>query len=218
MKKPKEVNLILQCLRETYPEPKTALNYTTPFELLVATMLSAQCTDVQVNKTTARLFKEYSTPTEFAALKPEELAEHIKGCGLFRNKAKNIIETSRILARDYGSRVPDSMEELIKLPGVGRKTANVVLYNAFHRPAIAVDTHVFRVANRLGLAAGKDVRATEEQLMRSIPAELWGDAHHWLIFHGRETCRARQPKCAECRLAGLCNYNRRLNPGARQSQ
>lgn len=207
MKRRKEVENILQCLGEMYPEPKTALKHSTPFELLVATILSAQCTDVQVNRITAELFKWYNTPEAFAALAPEELAEHIKGCGLYRNKAKNIVETSRILVRDYGSRVPDTLEELEKLPGVGRKTANVLLANAFHRPALAVDTHVFRVANRLGLAAAKDVRATEEQLTRAIPARLWADAHHWLIFHGRETCRARYPKCTECRLADLCNYH-----------
>jgi endonuclease-3 len=208
MKNPGEVKNILQSLREMYPEPKTALHYTTPFELLVATILSAQCTDVQVNKTTAALFEKFSTPEEFAALEPEGLAEHIKGCGLYRNKAKNIVEAGRILVRDYGSRVPETMEELIKLPGVGRKTANVVMANAFRRPALAVDTHVYRVANRLGLAQAKDVVDTEKQLMQAIPEELWRDAHHWLIFHGRSTCRARRPKCTACRLAGFCDYHR----------
>lgn len=210
MKNADEVNQILNWLRETFPEPGTMLNFTTPFQLLVAAILSAQCTDVQVNKITAVLFRSFNTPADFAALEPEELAEHIKGCGLYRNKAKNIVATARILVRDHGSRVPETMVELISLPGVGRKTANVMLANAFHQPAIAVDTHVFRVANRLGLAAAENVRVTEEQLMLAIPARLWGDAHHWLIFHGRATCRARKPRCAQCRLAELCDYHRQL--------
>jgi len=202
------VKKILKILQETYPDARCALNYTTPFELLIATMLSAQSTDRQVNEITRELFKVYNTPEDFAALTPEELAPYIKACGLFKNKSRHIIATARKLVTDYGGKVPDSLEELIKLPGVGRKTANVVLSNAFSQPAIAVDTHVFRVANRLGLAASDKVEETEMQLRKIIPRNHWSQAHHWLIFHGRQVCHARRPGCPICPLQSYCHYKK----------
>ncbi|MHB1128394.1 MAG: endonuclease III [Bacillota bacterium] len=201
-----ELTKVLEILKHCYPEAKTALNYENPFQLLVATMLSAQCTDKQVNKITEKLFAKYSSPLQFAGLEPDELAEEIRGCGLYRNKSRNIILACRVLVREYGSKVPMTLTELTGLPGVGRKTANVVLSNAFHQPAIAVDTHVFRVANRIGLAFSKDVRRTEEDLCRHIPRHLWSDAHHWLIHHGRTLCRARNPHCDNCPIHTFCNY------------
>lgn len=203
------VDQILSGLAQLYPDAKCALNHETPFELLVATILSAQCTDKRVNIITAKLFPKYNTPEQFASLTQAELEEEIRECGLFRNKAKAIIEASRaILGRHHGE-VPQTLEELMALPGVGRKTANVVLANAFGKPAIAVDTHVFRVANRLGLANSKDVLKTEQQLMRHIPEELWAPAHHWLIHHGRQVCSARGPKCAECLIRLHCKMGSR---------
>lgn len=199
---------ILSILKKEYPDSKCELNFTTPFELLVATMLSAQCTDKQVNKCTAVLFSKYNTPAQFAALSEDELSPYIKGCGLYRTKCRNILAASRILLEKYNCVVPSSRDELTALPGVGRKTANVVLSNAFHVPAIAVDTHVFRVANRLGLAKAADVLNTEKQLMQNIPEENWSDAHHLIIFHGRRVCSARNPKCAQCAVAEFCKeYN-----------
>lgn len=199
------IDNILAILRDIYPV-KPALNYSNPFELLVATILSAQCTDKQVNKVTEVLFEKLKTPEDFAVLTAEELGKYIKSCGFYKNKAENIINTCRMLVEKYNSKVPDTMEELVKLPGVGRKTANVVLSNAFGVDAIAVDTHVFRVSNRLGLAESKDVEKTEYQLMESIPKELWSKAHHWLIYHGREICSARSPKCEECPVSSYCRY------------
>ncbi|MDA8235362.1 MAG: endonuclease III [Clostridia bacterium] len=201
---PIAVKKILEILDRTYPDAKCALNYRTPFELLVATMLSAQSTDRQVNEITRELFQHYNTPEGFATLNPEELAGYIKGCGLYQAKSRNIIATARKLLTDYGGEVPESLAQLVTLPGVGRKTANVVLSNAFGQPAIAVDTHVFRVANRLGLADSKKVDETEDQLRRRIPRSLWSQAHHWLIFHGRQVCHARRPKCFNCPLVTLC--------------
>lgn len=195
---------ILSGLARTYPEARCALHYTTPFELLVACILSAQCTDKRVNIVTARLFPKYNTPEAFAALTPDQLAEEIKECGLYRNKSKSIVELSRILVDRYDGQVPRSRQELMQLPGVGRKTANVVLSNAFGVPAIAVDTHVFRVANRIGLADAKDVLRTEEQLMANIPRDLWSQAHHWLIHHGRNLCLARNPRCSACPIQPCC--------------
>lgn len=199
---------ILDTLAQTYPEAAPQLHFTNPFELLIATILSAQCTDKQVNKTTAVLFPIYGTAAKMAAATEEELEPYIKTCGLFKTKGKNIIATSRILMEQYGGEVPDTLEALMKLPGVGRKTANVVLSNAFGKPAIAVDTHVFRVANRLGLADAKDVLHTEQQLMENIPKEKWSIAHHWLIFHGRQVCSARNPACERCSVAPYCPSKR----------
>lgn len=191
-------------LAETYPDAKPALDFTNAFELLIATMLSAQCTDKQVNKVTAELFKLYGTPEAFAALTPEELEPHIKGCGLFKTKAKNIVAACKILVEEHGGKVPEDRDVLTTLPGVGRKTANVVVSNAFGIDAIAVDTHVFRVSNRIGLADAKDVLNTEKQLMENIPKDKWSEAHHWIIYHGRQVCAARNPKCERCTVKECC--------------
>ncbi len=196
----------LHLLSEAYPEAKPALHFRTPFELLVATMLSAQCTDKQVNKVTDVLYQKYSTAADFAAIDYETLEPYIHSCGFFRTKGQNILAMSRILCERYNGEVPQTMEELTALPGVGRKTANVVLSNAFGIPAIAVDTHVFRVTNRIGLAEAKDVEHTEQQLMENIPRKDWSAAHHWLIYHGRQVCSAQRPKCDKCTLSGLCDY------------
>ncbi len=207
-KRLKRVNVeqILDKLHQLYPDAHCELNYTTPFELLIATILSAQCTDKRVNEITANLFTKYNEPKHYLNLTQAELEEEIKGLGLFKNKSKNILETCRILFEKYNSQVPDTHKALEELPGVGRKTANVVLSNAFGIPAIAVDTHVFRVANRLGLAQSDNVDETEQQLMKRIPKEKWSDAHHWLIWHGRRMCSARNPKCSECPLREECLY------------
>ena len=202
----KKIDIILDILKETYPDVKCALNYETPYELLVATILSAQCTDVRVNIITAELFKEYNTPYKMIELTEEELGEKIKSCGLYRNKSKNIIAATAMLTSEFNGEVPGKMEELLKLPGVGRKTANVVLANAFDVPAIAVDTHVFRVSNRLGIAKGKTPYEVEQGLMKAVPRAMWGYAHHLLIAHGRNLCAARKPKCEECPLATYCLF------------
>lgn len=197
---------ILMLLGSHYDGAATELQHRTPFQLLVATMLSAQCTDRQVNKTTPHLFEKYPEPQDFARLEPEELEKDIRSCGFYRTKSRNIIETSRILLKHYGGQVPADIEALQTLPGVGRKTANVVGSNAFGIDAIAVDTHVFRVSNRLGLANAQNVEQTEKQLMDNIPKTKWIEAHHWLIYHGRRVCRARNPKCNECFLSTHCKY------------
>ena len=197
----------LRLLKEAHPDAKPALHFSSPFELLVATMLSAQCTDKQVNKATDVLFKVANTPEAFAAMTEAELTPYIHSCGFFRTKGKHIIETAQILCTQYGGKVPDDRDTLTMLPGVGRKTANVVVSNAFGVPAIAVDTHVFRVANRIGLAEATTVEKTEQQLMQNIPEKDWGDAHHWLIYHGREVCAAQRPKCENCPLSGgTCSF------------
>lgn len=199
----------LEILRRTYPNAKPALLYTSPFELLVATILSAQSTDVMVNKCTRVLFPVANTPAQFAAMSEEELCPYIKSCGFYRTKGRHIIETARILVTQYGGEVPADLEKLQTLPGVGRKTANVVASNAFGIPAIAVDTHVFRVSNRIGLANAANVEKTEAQLQKAIPREDWSAAHHWLIYHGRQICDARKPKCELCPLSGLCEFYRK---------
>lgn len=197
---------ILQRLEEMYPNPKTALNHETPFELLVATILSAQCTDERVNLITPGLFAQYPDAHALAQASEEDVAELIKTAGLWRSKAKNLVAAAEILVDKHGGELPRTREELEKLPGVGRKTANVILANAFNIPAIAVDTHVFRVANRLGIAQGKTPLEVEKQLMEAIPKEKWADAHHWLIYHGRQVCQARKPKCHICPLSPYCQY------------
>ena len=202
--KKERLNRALELLEQAYPDAKPQLEFRSPFELLVATMLSAQCTDKQVNKCTRELFGRYNTPSAFAALTEEELFPYIKGCGLYRNKGKNIIAAAKQLVEEYDGKVPRDRDALMALPGVGRKTANVVVSNAFDIDAIAVDTHVFRVTNRIGLANAKDVLATEKQLMENIPKEKWSRAHHWLIYHGRQVCSARNPKCEECTLKQVC--------------
>ena len=194
----------LEILEETYRGAKPELHFSNPFELLIAVILSAQCTDKRVNITTARLFKKAGTPAAIVALGISGLEEEIKDCGLFRNKAKNIMATCRTLVEEFGGEVPSDYDTLLKLPGVGRKTANVVTSVAFGRPAIAVDTHVFRIANRLKLAVGETPLAVEKGLMKAIPREKWSAAHHWLIYHGRRICKANRPLCGECPLADVC--------------
>ncbi|PKM87634.1 MAG: endonuclease III [Firmicutes bacterium HGW-Firmicutes-12] len=195
---------ILEILEYHYKDTTTALEYNNNFELLVATMLSVQTTDMQVNRITKGLFANYPTPQKMLSLTEAKLAEEIKGCGLYRNKAKNIIATVKILIKEHGGEVPANREALMSLPGVGRKTANVVLANAFGIPALGVDTHVFRVANRLGLVKAKTPYQVEEQLIKQLPREKWGEAHHWLIWHGRKVCRAQKPLCSDCALKDLC--------------
>lgn len=202
----KDYREVLDRLRQAYPDARPALVFSSPFELLVATMLSAQCTDRQVNKCTDVLFKKYNTAEAFANLTEEELAPYIKSCGFFNTKGKNIIAMSKILTERYGGKVPEDRDLLTTLPGVGRKTANVVVSNAFGIPAIAVDTHVFRVTNRIGLAEAPNVEKTEEQLMANIPREDWAKAHHWLIYHGRQVCDAKKPACDGCCLKELCRF------------
>jgi endonuclease-3 len=193
-------------LRTLDPHPTTELNFSTPFELLIAVLLSAQATDVGVNKATARLYPVANTPTAILALGEEGLKRYISTIGLFNAKAKNVIALCQLLLAQHGGEVPRTREELEALPGVGRKTANVVLNTAFGQPTIAVDTHIFRVGNRTGLAPGKDVRTVEDKLEKAIPAEFKLDAHHWLILHGRYVCKARKPACPQCVIRDLCRY------------
>ena len=211
MKKADVVELFTR-LRELDPHATTELNYSTPFELLVAVVLSAQATDVGVNKATKRLFPVANTPQAMLELGEEKLKPYISTIGLFNAKAKNVIALSRILVEQYGGEVPDTREALEALPGVGRKTANVVLNTAFGHPTIAVDTHIFRVANRTGLAPGKDVRAVEDKLEKVVPREFKQDAHHWLILHGRYVCKARKPDCPRCVIRDLCLYRDKTPP------
>jgi endonuclease III len=193
-------------LRAANPAPRTELNYQSPFELLVAVILSAQATDKSVNKATAALFRAANTPAALLALGVDGLSPYIKSIGLYNSKAKNIIAACRLLLERHGGAVPSSREELEQLPGVGRKTANVILNTAFGEATIAVDTHIFRVANRTGLGIGKTVRAVEEKLLKVVPPEYARDAHHWLILHGRYVCKARNPACPTCRIEDLCEY------------
>ncbi len=196
-------------LRELNPHPKTELEYSTPFELLVAVALSAQATDVGVNKATRKLFPVANTPQAILALGEDGLKKYIATIGLFNAKAKNVIATCRLLIEQHGGEVPRDRAALEALPGVGRKTANVVLNTAFGEPVMAVDTHIFRVANRTGLAPGKDVRAVEDGLVKAIPAEFLLDAHHWLILHGRYVCKARKPDCPQCVIRDLCRFKQK---------
>jgi endonuclease-3 len=211
--RPDEIRELFARLAELDPDPKTELEYSTPFELLVAVVLSAQATDVGVNKATRRLFPIANTPAKLLALGEEGLKRHISSIGLFNSKAANVIALCRILLEQHGGEVPRTREALEALPGVGRKTANVVLNTAFGEPTIAVDTHIFRVANRTGLAPGKDVRAVEDGLLRVVPDEYLHGAHHWLILHGRYTCKARKPECWRCPVADLCRFpEKNLSP------
>ena len=205
MKREKIIELFSR-LRELNPHPTTELAYTTPFELLIAVILSAQATDVGVNKATRRLYPLANTPQAMLDLGEARLKTQISTIGLFNAKAKNVIATCRILVNEHAGEVPRDRAALEALPGVGRKTANVVLNTAFGEPTIAVDTHIFRVANRTGLAPGKDVRAVEDRLLKVVPAEFRHDAHHWLILHGRYTCKARKPECPHCVIRDLCAF------------
>lgn len=197
---------LFQRFSKREPNPTTELEYSTPFELLLAVVLSAQATDVSVNKATQKLFSKANTPEKILALGEADLKRYIKTIGLFNSKAKNIIATCRILLDEYGGEVPRERELLEALPGVGRKTANVILNTAFRIPTIAVDTHIFRVANRTGLAPGSNVREVEERLLKVVPDEFKKNAHHWLILHGRYTCTARRPACGACLISDLCDY------------
>jgi len=201
---------IYERLAAGMPEPTTELNYSSPFELLVAVVLSAQATDIGVNKATGPLFEAANTPEAILALGEAGLREHIKSIGLFNNKAKNIYRTCAILVEEHGGAVPTKREALEALPGVGRKTANVILNTAFGQPTIAVDTHIFRLSNRTGLAPGKNVRAVEDRLVRVTPPEFRKNAHHWLILHGRYVCKARKPECPRCVIADLCDYRHKV--------
>ncbi len=197
---------IFERLRAANPSPTTELNFANPFELLVAVILSAQATDKGVNRATARLFPVANTPQAILALGVDGLREYIKTIGLFNSKAENIVKTCEMLIREHGGAVPASRTALEALPGVGRKTANVVLNTAFGEPTMAVDTHIFRVANRTGIARGKTVLEVERRLLRLVPKEFLHDAHHWLILHGRYTCVARKPRCGSCVIEDLCEY------------
>lgn len=193
-------------LKQENPNPTTELNYDSAFELLIAVILSAQATDVGVNKATSKLFPVANTPEAIAALKVTGLKKYIKTIGLYNGKAKNIIATCKILLKEHAGNVPENREALEALPGVGRKTANVVLNTAFGHPTMAVDTHIFRVSNRTGIAKGKNVLQVEKGLLKHIPEEFLYDAHHWLILHGRYTCIARKPRCGSCIIEDLCDY------------
>lgn len=201
-----EADLCLDILEKTYPDAHCELEHESPFELLVATILSAQCTDVRVNKVTSEMFKKYNKPEDFAEMDIKKLEGLIKECGLFRNKAKNIKASSSVILEDYDGEVPNTISELLKLPGVGKKTANVVASTAFGVPAIAVDTHVFRVSNRIGFVHEKNVADTERALENKIDKSRWTKAHHLFIFHGRRCCTARNPKCESCTINKICRY------------
>jgi endonuclease-3 len=198
-------------MREINPHPKSDLEYSTPFELLIAVILSAQATDKSVNVATAKLFPVANTPAAILALGEETLSDYIKTIGLFRSKAKNVIKTCAILLEQHGGEVPSSREALEALPGVGRKTANVVLNIAFGQPTMAVDTHIFRIGNRMGMAPGKDVLAVEARLLKVVPEEFMQHAHHWLILHGRYTCIARKPKCSACPVYDICGFRKKAD-------
>ena len=214
---PDEIRAFMERLAAANPAPTTELRFASPFELLVAVILSAQSTDVGVNKATESLFAAARTPEAMAALGEEGIKEHIRTLGLFNNKARNVAETARILAEDYNGTVPEQRAALERLPGVGRKTANVILNTAFGYPTIAVDTHIYRVANRTGLAPGKNVRAVESNLEAVIPEDYKRNAHHWLILHGRYVCMARRPRCGECPVADLCRWQEKGDYGAAQA-
>lgn len=201
-----EADKCLDVLEETYPDAKCELEHRSPFELLVATILSAQCTDVRVNKVTEEMFKKYNKPEDFANMDIKTLEGLVKECGLYRNKAKNIKATSNVILEEFNGKVPETIKDLMKLPGVGKKTANVVASTCFGVPAIAVDTHVFRVSNRIGFVSENNVEKTEKDLENKIDRKRWTKAHHLFIFHGRRCCTARSPKCQACPIKDFCRY------------
>ena len=209
---PEKRRQIFERFRAAEPQPKTELVYRTPFELLVAVVLSAQATDKSVNLATAKLFQVADTPSKMAALGEERPSEYLKTIGLFRTKAKNVFALSKILLEKYASRVPRTREDLESLPGVGRKTANVVLNTAFGEPTMAVDTHIYRIANRTGLGPGKNPLEVEHKLLKFTPPEFLMNAHHWLILHGRYVCVARTPNCPTCMIEDLCDYRKKTKP------
>jgi len=208
--RPEQVKRIFERLAGIWPEPKPALKFNNPFQLLVATILSAQSTDEQVNRLTPALFARYPDAVALAAARVEEVEKYIRGCGLYHNKARHLVAMARQLVEKHRGEVPRQREELERLPGVGRKTASVVLNNAFGEPALAVDTHVFRVANRLGLVEAKNEKETERQLTALLPPEKWGPAHHWLILLGRTWCQARKPRCQDCPVVSDCEFQHKL--------
>ena len=210
----KQIRTFFERLRDQRPNPATELNFSTPFELLVAVTLSAQATDVSVNKATDKLFPIANTPETILELGVEGLKQYIRTIGLYNSKAENVIKTCQILIERHNSQVPNNRADLEALPGVGRKTANVVLNTAFGHPTMAVDTHIFRLGNRTGLAVGKNVLEVEHRLVKVIPKEFMVDAHHWLILHGRYCCIARKPKCVECVVSDVCNWPERFEFGA----
>ncbi|MBU5669385.1 endonuclease III [Peptoniphilus sp. MSJ-1] len=201
-----EADYCLDILEETYPDAKCELEHRNPFELLIATILSAQCTDVRVNKVTNEMFKEYNMPEDFANMDIHKLENLVRECGLYRNKAKNIKAASNVIIEEFNGEVPKTIDELMTLPGVGKKTANVVASTCFGVPAIAVDTHVFRVSNRIGFVSEKTVEKTEVALQNKIDRDRWTKAHHLFIFHGRYCCSARSPQCEKCSINHICNY------------
>lgn len=207
MKKAVEVIKLLEIM---YPNAHCELDYTTPFELLIATILSAQCTDKRVNQVTKVLFENYNTPEEIISMGEEKLQEAIKSCGFYNNKSKNILGACQKILHEFEGEVPNTIEDLMKLPGVGKKTANVVGSNAYGIPAIAVDTHVFRVSKRIGIAQGENPDQVEESLMKNLPKKYWILGHHLLIFHGRYQCTARSPKCESCGISKYCTYYKNL--------
>jgi len=207
-----QISEIYKHLKSLDPAPRTELHYSNPYTLVVAVALSAQSTDVGVNKATKALFEKADTPQKMLALGEDKVRDHIKTIGLYRNKASNVIKLSKMLIDDFGGIVPDNRDDLIKLPGVGRKTANVVLNEAYGQPTMAVDTHIFRVANRTGMAPGKDVVQVEHNLLRVTPDEYALHAHHWLILHGRYTCLARKPKCFNCAISEMCKFKDKTKP------
>ncbi len=202
--KKKEIEFIIDTLMDMHPNARAELDYTNPFELLIATILSAQCTDVRVNKTTPTLFKVLKKPNDIYNIKHEDLEKIIKSCGLYKSKAKNIRKTCEVLTNEYDGKVPETISELTKLAGVGRKTANVVVSNVFDTPAIAVDTHVKRVSNRIGFVKSDNVNVIEKDLMKIIPKDKWTIMHHTLIFHGRRVCKAAKPACQICEINTVC--------------
>ena len=208
MNKEKRIEIFTR-FRQANPEPKTELEYSTPFELLAAVLLSAQATDKGVNIATRKLFAVANTPAAIAALGVEGVENHIKTIGLFRAKAKHLVQTAEILRDRYNGEVPEDREALESLPGVGRKTANVVLNTAFGHPTMAVDTHIFRISNRTGIAPGKDVLQVEKRLLKLVPQEFMLNAHHWLILHGRYVCKARKPECTRCSIVDLCEFKKK---------
>ena len=205
-----KINIVRKKLETLYPDAKPELNFSNSFELLIATILSAQCTDVRVNKVTEKLFKDFKTPKEFLTLDIDGLSKYIHSCGFYNSKSKNILETCKILVEKYNSEVPTNMEDLTTLPGVGRKTANVVRSCAFNIPSLAVDTHVFRVTNRIGIVNEDNVLDTELSLMKKLKKSTWNKAHHLFIFHGRRLCKSRKPDCENCMINSECLYFKNL--------
>lgn len=205
-----KINIVMEKLENLYPDAKPELNFSNSFELLIATILSAQCTDVRVNKVTKELFKDFKTPEDFLSLTIDDLSKYIHSCGFYNSKSKNILETCRILVDKYESKVPNDMDSLTKLPGVGRKTANVVRSCAFNIPSLAVDTHVFRVTNRIGIIQEDNVLDSEFSLMKKLKKSSWNKAHHLFIFHGRRLCKSRKPCCEKCIINTECLYYKNL--------